>query len=111
MSPEQASGRKADASTDVYAFGVTLYEMATGATPFQGDTASVLSQHITQPPPPPTQHAPGLPAPLAALVLEMLAKEPSDRPADMEAVASRLESIAGRSIPSPLNDGTGPGAP
>ncbi|MBW2262341.1 MAG: serine/threonine protein kinase [Deltaproteobacteria bacterium] len=102
MSPEQASGRKADASTDVYAFGVTLYEMATGATPFQGDTASVLSQHITQPPPPPTQHAPGLPAPLAALVLEMLAKEPSDRPADMEAVASRLESIAGRSIPSPL---------
>jgi predicted Ser/Thr protein kinase len=95
MSPEQASGRTADARTDVYAFGVTLYQMATGRTPFQGDTAEVLGQHLTQPPPPPTQHVPGLPGSLEVLVLEMLAKDPADRPADMETVASRLEALGG----------------
>ena len=102
MSPEQAAGRGADSRADVYAFGVTLYQMATGTFPFEGDTAEVLGQHLTQPPPPPTQRVPGLPAAFEALVLEMLAKEPDDRPADMEAVASRLESIGG---------GTCPGAP
>jgi hypothetical protein len=102
MSPEQASGRTADARTDVYAFGVTLYQMATGETPFQGDTAQVLGQHLTQPPPPPTRHVPRLPPAFETLVLDMLAKDPADRPHDMETVASRLESLSG---------GTGPGAP
>jgi hypothetical protein len=102
MSPEQASGRPADARADVYAFGVTLYQMATGETPFQGDTAQVLGQHLTQPPPPPRQHVPGLPPAFETLVLEMLAKDPAARPPDMETVASRLESLSG---------GTGPGAP
>ncbi len=111
MSPEQASGRTADARTDVYAFGVTLYEMATGTTPFEGDTASVLSQHLTQPPPPPTRRVAGLPGALEVLVLEMLEKEPSDRPADMEAVACRLESVGRHSIPDTPGGAAGPGGP
>jgi hypothetical protein len=95
MSPEQAAGRKADARSDIYSFGATLYEMATGNTPFEGDTGSVLAQHITQPPAPPSTHVPGLNEQLDALVIEMLAKDPAERTSDMDSAAARLESMLG----------------
>jgi predicted Ser/Thr protein kinase len=93
MSPEQAAGRPADARADVYAFGVTLYEMSTGSTPFTGDLTSVLTQHLTQPPPRPREVAPHVPAPLEDLVLHMLEKSPDDRPSDMTSVAERLHAV------------------
>jgi tRNA A-37 threonylcarbamoyl transferase component Bud32 len=93
MSPEQAGGRAVDARADAYAFGVTLYEMATGTPPFVGDTIEVITQHLTQAPRSPRELVQELPESLEALVLELLEKDPERRLADMTAVAERLEAL------------------
>ncbi len=93
MSPEQASGRVADHRADAYAFGVTLYQMAVGRCPFEGDTASVLAAHITQPPPNPATLGAQVPDALRSLLTRLLAKDPAERPGDLAAVADELERI------------------
>jgi serine/threonine-protein kinase len=94
MSPEQAAGKPADERSDVYALGITLYEMTTGRTPFEGDTASLLVQHITQTPPPPHELCAEIPLGLETLILSMLAKDPDKRTRDLEAVARQLAVMA-----------------
>lgn len=91
MRPEQAEGKAADASTDIYAFGIMLYRMCTGRVPFEADDAgAVLACHLTQKPSPPSKLNPDIPEKLARLIEDMLEKKPKDRPRDMKAVARRL---------------------
>jgi tRNA A-37 threonylcarbamoyl transferase component Bud32 len=92
MAPEQAAGDVVDPRADLYAFGVTLYELLTGEVPFKdGD---VTYHHRHTPPPDPRAAVQEVPAALAALVLALLAKRPDDRPATAAAVRERLASIA-----------------
>ena len=80
MAPEQALGQPVDGRTDLYALGVLLYELTTGRKPFSGDDPlTVVSQHVHAPVVPPRVLRPDLPRSLEALILRLLAKDPSQR--------------------------------
>jgi serine/threonine-protein kinase len=80
MSPEQGSGKKIDARTDVYALGVMLYEMVVGEVPYQAETPmAVVVKHIVDPLPMPRSKNPDVPEALQRVILKALAKEPDDR--------------------------------
>jgi eukaryotic-like serine/threonine-protein kinase len=94
LAPEQALGTGFDARSDLYALGVTLYEMVTGRTPFAGEAVSVITQHIESTPVAPRWHNPAVPSALEALILRLLAKVPAERPESAVAVRAALTAIA-----------------
>jgi tRNA A-37 threonylcarbamoyl transferase component Bud32 len=92
MSPEQATGQTVDGRSDLYSLGVMMYEMIAGRQPFQAELPSqVLARQLVEPPPPLPDSTP--PA-LAGLVMDLLAKKPSDRPATARAVLERLAQLS-----------------
>ena len=91
MAPEQARGEGVDHRADLYALGVTLFQICTGELPF-GD-GDVTYQHAHSPPPDPREVELGIPEPLAALILRLLAKEPDERPANAAEVAEVLRGV------------------
>jgi tRNA A-37 threonylcarbamoyl transferase component Bud32/tetratricopeptide (TPR) repeat protein len=95
MSPEQIGGEdEVDHRSDLYSLGCVLYEIATGAPPFDlDDTWAVLVGHRDTPPRPPREHRPDLPGELEQLVLDLLAKSPEDRPQSAADVAGRLKTL------------------
>jgi len=93
MSPEQAKGRPVDARSDVFSFGVVLYEMLTGKRPFSGGTlVEVIIAIDRDEPPPPSAVSPRVPAELARVALRCLRKDPAARYADAGAVHADLAS-------------------
>jgi serine/threonine-protein kinase len=92
MAPEQASGERVDARTDLYALGVTLFELVTGERPFE--SGDVTWHHRHTPPPDPRTKATELPDAFAELILSLIAKHPDERPASAEVVADHLRSLA-----------------
>lgn len=91
MSPEQVEGRPVDARSDLYSFGLILYEMATGATPFTGTTAlELMYQRVKTQPRDPSLANPLLPAGLRRVILRCLATRPEDRYASAQAALAEL---------------------
>lgn len=107
MAPERwtggANGVPVDGRADLYALGCVLMELLTGARPFAArEMHELLAQHLTTAPPAPSSLRAELPAALDSLVLELLAKDPVDRPADAAEVSRRLAEIARSGAPEPV---------
>ena len=94
MPPEQAMGGEVTPKADLYSLGAMLYEMVCGRPPFLGDdNIAIIGQHINTPPVAPTWHRSDCPRPLDALIMRLLAKNPSERPESASDVLAALESI------------------
>jgi serine/threonine-protein kinase len=96
MSPEQAQGKSLDHRTDLYSMGVMLYECATGDVPFKGDMMSLIGQHIHAAPPAPRVKNPEIWSTLDRLILSLLEKNRTKRPASGNLVALALFEEAER---------------
>ncbi len=99
MSPEQALASPLDQRSDIYSFGVLLYEMVTGGPPFLSDDLQQLLMRVVNEAPLPPSQAPGaqkhlIPDALERLILKCLAKRPEGRPQNMELVLVELQRIA-----------------
>ena len=93
ISPEQVRGGTVDARSDIYSFGITLYEMSAGRRPFQADTSfTVLNAQLNQQPQPPIEVNPSLSPALNNIILCAMAKDPAKRFQSADAFRNALKS-------------------
>ncbi|MFG2291727.1 protein kinase [Streptomyces sp. NPDC048603] len=107
MAPEQLRGQTPMHSADLYALGVSLYELLTGRPLFTADSAyAVIAMHLSTTPEPPSTHQPAIPPGIDTLITSLLAKDPADRPLTAKDVAARLRSahLAPGPTPEPAAD-------
>ena len=94
MAPEQIQDGEVTEKTDIYAFGIVLYEMLSGEVPFNARTpAAVLTKHLQERPRPLGERRHGSPPELERLVMQTLEKKPEDRPSDMSEVVKKLHGV------------------
>ena len=94
MPPEQVKGEQADARSDIYSVGASLYEMVTGERPFKADSSySLMAAQVQQTPKPPIEIRANLPATLNEIILLAMAKEPSQRFQTADAFRNALSSV------------------
>ena len=101
MSPEQIAGKseKISSSTDIYALGVVMFELLACRLPFQGSVPEVIAGALKSEPPKLSSLRPDVSLDLQALSLQMLQKEPEQRPKSMRDVADRLQKWLANSSP------------
>jgi eukaryotic-like serine/threonine-protein kinase len=93
LSPEQAQGRPVDARSDLYSIGIVLYELLTGRVPFDAESpVSVALKQVSEPPIPPRELDPTIPAALEGVVLRALEKDPARRFADADEFIEALHA-------------------
>ncbi|MCL4846658.1 MAG: protein kinase [Acidobacteria bacterium] len=116
MSPEQVAGRPVDQRTDLFSLGVLLYEMASGARPFRGDSSAELASAILRDTPRPLgEIRTDLPTDLARLIRRCLEKDPRQRIQTARDIVNELRQLlphltsAGGSV-APVRAATGPGS-
>ncbi|MBF8285223.1 MAG: putative Calcium/calmodulin-dependent protein kinase, partial [Anaerolineales bacterium] len=94
FSPEQIRSETVRPQADIYSLGIMLYELLTGARPFQGPTPiDLIQQHLTAPLPPLAAHRAGLPAVLDTVIARATAKDPRDRYSDIPGLLADLRRV------------------
>lgn len=104
MAPEQILGRAVDCRTDIYALGITLYELLCGQRPFNSRGKAeylVLDAHVNDLPEPPTVYRYGIPQPIVDAVMRSLAKDPDARFQSAEEFISALPDMPAPSVTAP----------
>lgn len=95
LSPEQIEGKEPDGRSDLYALGITFYELATGKRPYDGDSEyQIMSAHLKGAAQPPREMDPSMPASVSDLILTAMARNPESRFGSARAMKAAVDGLA-----------------